>query len=596
MSYPKCPESVVEAENPKSTATAQLHPTDAEGHQPQELVTVPDRPLPVAKPISRWPLIAAIAIATTGAGIGLYSWQSSHNRAATQAAANQPKATPVKLATVATSSVQDASEFVSSLEAKRSVQIKPETEGLVTEIFVKSGDSIEKGQALARIKSDSAQAQLRQSQANLRAAESNLAELQAGSRPEEIAQAQAQVAQATANLAQLRSGNRPEQIAQAQAQVAEAIANLADAQSGSLLEDIAQARAQIEASKAQAQLASQQLARYQALAKEGAESQNTLQQYIQKQTSAQANLLEAQRRLEQRQKNRQTQIQQRTAALQQQQQALRQQQNGARPEEIAASEAQVAQAKAKLAQLANGTRQEQIDRAQAQVAQAAAQVRGFEIQLQETAVIAPFTGVIGDIPIKVGDYLKTGDPIATLTENKLLDLRLSIPLERQPQLRLGLPVEMLDDRGNAIAIGQISFISPNVSANSQTILAKATFPNPSGELLNLQFVKAKVIWQEKPGILVPVIAVTRLGGQTFVFTAQKPEQQKPGMPPLIARQKPVKLGTIQGNNYQVVEGLQAGEKVIVAGILNLTDGAPITAQEQAVGEGEKTKLPGGGKN
>ena len=298
--------------------------------------------------------------------------------------------------------------------------------------------------------------------------------------------------------------------------------------------------------------------------------------------------------MQQRQKNRLAEIDRRTAALQQQQEALRQLQNGARPEEIAASEAEVAQAKAKLAQLANGTRQEQIDRATAQVAQAQAQVRGFEIQLQETGVIAPFAGVIGDIPVKVGDYLKKGDPIATLTENKLLDLRLSIPLERQSQLRLGLPVEMLDNRGKAIAIGQISFISPNVSANSQTILAKATFPNPNGELLNLQFVKAKVIWKEQPGILVPVIAVTRLGGQTFVFTAQKPEQQKPGMPPLIARQKPVKLGTIQGNNYQVIEGLQAGEKIIVAGILNLTDGAPITAQEPTLGGADK--LPTSAKN
>ncbi|MEG5060820.1 efflux RND transporter periplasmic adaptor subunit [Microcoleus sp. A2-C5] len=592
MSYPKSPESVVETEDQKST-TPELHPIDADSYQPQDFEIVDDRPLPVAKPRSRWPLIAALAIGTAGAGYGLYSWQSSHNRPP-QAAANQPKGIPVKLAAVKTSSVQDASEFVSSLEAKRSVQIKPQTEGLVTQIFVKSGDSIETGQAIARIKSDSAQAQLRQSQASLLAARSRLAELQAGTRPEEIAQAQAQVAQAQANLAQLRSGNRPEEVGQGQARVAQAQANLADAQSGTLLEDIAQARAQIEASKAEAQLASQQLARYQALAKEGAESQNTLQQYIQKQTSAQANLREAQRRLDQRQKNRQTQIQQRTAALQQQQQALRQLQNGARPEEIAKAEAEVAQAKSKLAQLANGTRQEQIDQAEAQVAQAQAQVRGFEIQLQETAVTAPFAGVIGDIPVKVGDYLKTGDPIATLTENKLLDLRLSIPLERQPQLRLGLPVEMLDNQGKAIASGQISFISPNVSANSQTILAKATFPNPSGELLNLQFVKAKVIWQEKPGILVPVIAVTRLGGQTFVFTAQKPEQPKPGMPPLIARQKPVKLGTIQGNNYQVIEGLQAGEKVIVAGILNLTDGAPVTAQEQAVGEGGK--LPVGGKN
>jgi multidrug efflux pump subunit AcrA (membrane-fusion protein) len=207
-------------------------------------------------------------------------------------------------------------------------------------------------------------------------------------------------------------------------------------------------------------------------------------------------------------------------------------------------------------------------------------VRGFEVQLQETAVIAPFAGVIGDIPVKVGDYLQKGDPIATLTENQLLDLRLSIPLERQPQLRLGLPVQMLDAQGKAIAQGQISF----------------SFPNPSGELLNLQFVKAKVIWKQKPGILVPVTAVTRLGGETFVFTAQKPQQPQPGAPPLIARQKSVKLGTIEGNNYQVIEGLQPGEKIVVAGILNLTDGVPIMAQEPEVSEGKKTNLPVGSKN
>ena len=586
MSYPKSPESVVEAQEQKS-ATPELHPTDADSAQPQEFVTVADSPEPVAKRRSRWPLIAAIAIAAGAAGFGLYSWQSSHNRAQQPAAAAQPPAIPVKLAAVESSSVQEASEFVSSLEAKRSVEIKPQVEGLVTEIFVKSGDFINKGQAIARMKSDSAQADLRQSQANLIRAQSRYAELQAGTRPEEITQAQAQVAQAQANLAQLRSGSRPEEIGQAQARVSQAEADLADAQTGSLLEEIAQARAQIEASTAEAKLATQQLTRYQALAKEGAESANTLEEYTQKAGTAKANLREAQRRFEQRQKNRQAEIERRTAALQQQRQALQQLQNGSRPEEIAKAEAEVAQAKSRLAELANGTRQEQLDQAEAQVAEAAAQVRGFEVQLQDTAVIAPFAGVIGDIPVKVGDYLQKGDAIATLTENQLLDLRLSIPLERQPQLRLGLPVQMLDAQGKAIAQGQISFISPNVSANSQTILGKASFPNPSGELLNLQFVKAKVIWKQNPGILVPVTAVTRLGGETFVFTAQKPQQPKPGAPPLIARQKAVKLGTIEGNNYQVIAGLQAGEKIVTAGILNLTDGVPIMAQEEGKGAGEK---------
>ncbi|MDF0555074.1 efflux RND transporter periplasmic adaptor subunit [Kamptonema sp. UHCC 0994] len=593
MTYSKSPESVVDAEDQQSP-TSEIHPTDADSYQPDDFPPIVDRPRP-SKPRSRLPLVAAIIAIALGGAFGWHLWQSSHARPQ-QAAAGQPQGIPVKLAPVETSLIQDTSEFVSSLEAKRSVEIKPEIDGLISEIFVKSGDFVEKGQAIARIKSDSAQADLRQSQANLIRAQSHLAELQAGSRPEEIAQAQAQVAQAQANLAQLRSGNRPEEIGQAQARVSQAEADLADAQSGSLLEDIAQARAQIEASKAEAELASQQLARYQALAKEGAESANTFEQYQQKDRSAKANLREAQRRFDQRQKNRQAEIERRTAALQQQREALRQQQNGSRPEEIAIAEAQVAQAKSKLAELANGTRKEQVDQAEAQVAEAAAQVRGFEVQLQETAVIAPFAGVIGDVPAKVGDYLQKGDLLTALTENQLLDLRLSIPLERQPQLRLGLPVEMLDAQGKAIAKGQISFISPNVSANSQTILAKATFSNPSGELLNQQFVKAKVIWKQTPGILVPVTAITRLGGQTFVFAAQKPEQQQPGMPPLIARQKPVKLGTIEGNNYQVIEGLQAGERIVVAGILNLTDGVPIIAQEEGQGQGQDKKLPGGGKN
>src|SRR4028118_2445709 len=110
MSYPKSPESVVEAQEQKS-ATPELHPTDADSAQPQEFVTVADSPEPVDKPRSRWPLIAAIAIAAGAAGFGLYSWQSSHNRAQQPAAAAQPPAIPVKPAAVESRSVQEASAF-----------------------------------------------------------------------------------------------------------------------------------------------------------------------------------------------------------------------------------------------------------------------------------------------------------------------------------------------------------------------------------------------------------------------------------------------------------------------------------------------------
>jgi RND family efflux transporter MFP subunit len=177
-----------------------------------------------------------------------------------------------------------------------------------------------------------------------------------------------------------------------------------------------------------------------------------------------------------------------------------------------------------------------------------------------------------------------GDELTTMTKNDSFDLNLSIPVSRANQIRAGLPVELLDAMGKSIAMGKVSFIAPNATADSQTILAKATFANQGGRLLNRQSVQARVIWAQRPGILIPVTAISRLGGKTFVFVAQ--QQQTPdGKSSLTAIQKPVELGAIEGNNYQVINGLQPGEKVVTSGILNLTNGVPISvAPEQAAAQ------------
>ena len=195
-------------------------------------------------------------------------------------------------------------------------------------------------------------------------------------------------------------------------------------------------------------------------------------------------------------------------------------------------------------------------------------------------MLAPFTGVVGDIPIKVGELAAKGDIITTLTKNDSFDLNLSIPLSRAKQLRSGLPVELLDATGKSIAMGRVSFIAPNATADSQTILAKATFTNTNGQLLNRQSVQAKVIWAQRQGILIPVTAISRLGGKTFVFVAQN-QPTPDGKTGLTALQKPVELGAIEGNNYQVVSGLKPGEKIVTTGLLSLTNGAAIAiAPEQ----------------
>ncbi|WP_008311443.1 efflux RND transporter periplasmic adaptor subunit [Leptolyngbya sp. PCC 6406] len=239
-------------------------------------------------------------------------------------------------------------------------------------------------------------------------------------------------------------------------------------------------------------------------------------------------------------------------------------------QEIAASQASLNQADASLGQ--------------AEASRAAAQQT-----LQDRTVVAPIDGIVGNVGPKLGDYVAPGTVITTITENATLELDLEIPIEQRDRITLGLPVELLAAGSDqVIAQGSVTFISPQTNASTQTVLTKARFTNANGRLQDAQRLDARIIWSRQPGVLVPTSAITRLGNQTFVYIADEgtpeelppPEALPPGMPPItqVARLRPVTLGDIQGNNYQVLEGLQPGETIVVAGILNLQDGTPILPQ------------------
>lgn len=224
--------------------------------------------------------------------------------------------------------------------------------------------------------------------------------------------------------------------------------------------------------------------------------------------------------------------------------------------------------------------QQQAEAAKSSLNQAAANIRQAEADtaasrqnFQYKQVLAPITGEVGDFPVKVGDYVNTGQNLTTITQNDNLFLRISIPTNRSSQLRTGLPVELIDaTTKKRLVTGRIDFISPEVDTGAQAVLIKARFPNQNGSLREGQFVKAKVIWSKRPGILIPTVAVSSVGSQSFVYVAQTAESKQ------VVRQKPVKLGAIQGQSYQVLEGVKSGDKIAVTQILNLRDGTPIKPQ------------------
>src|ERR1700687_4836510 len=219
-----------------------------------------------------------------------------------------------------------------------------------------------------------------------------------------------------------------------------------------------------------------------------------------------------------------------------------------------------------------------LDAAEAQLHSLEAQVREQQVQLHYYKVVAPRAGIVGDVPVRVGDRVLTTTTLTTVDRSSDLEAYIYVPIEKTAQLKMNLPVQIVDGSGNSLAISRITFISPQVDTATQTVLAKATIANSRDSLRTAQFIRARVIWgsQEKP--VVPVIAVSRIGGLYFAFVAEA--DQKGGY---VAHQKPLQIGQIVGNNYVVLDGVKPGDKVVVSGTQFLIDGVPVVPQESSSG-------------
>jgi RND family efflux transporter MFP subunit len=190
-------------------------------------------------------------------------------------------------------------------------------------------------------------------------------------------------------------------------------------------------------------------------------------------------------------------------------------------------------------------------------------------QLAYYDIRAPFTGIVGDIPVHLGDYVSPTTLLTTVDENADLEAYIYIPTERATLVRQGLPVEILDTAGKVIVKSKISFLSPQVDNGLQSILAKAEIPRTADRLRNQQLVNARVTWSTAPAPVIPVLAVSLVGGQTFVYLAS------PKGDGFVAHQVPVNLGETIGNTYPVLGGLKPGDKVITSGLQFLQEGAPV---------------------
>jgi RND family efflux transporter MFP subunit len=213
--------------------------------------------------------------------------------------------------------------------------------------------------------------------------------------------------------------------------------------------------------------------------------------------------------------------------------------------------------------------QNQLHTAEARLETLNAQVHEQQVELQYYRVAAPQAGIVGDIPIRQGDRITKSTMITTIDDNDTLEAYIQVPLDHAPDLRAGLPVQLLDADGKVVASNPVTFVAPRVDDATQTVLAKSALRNRPPSVRTLQFVRSRIVWRSAPGLTVPITAVTRINGKYFCFVVESTPKGT------VARQRPIEVGDLMGNDYIVKSGLAPGDRLIVSGIQKIGDGAPV---------------------
>jgi RND family efflux transporter MFP subunit len=229
----------------------------------------------------------------------------------------------------------------------------------------------------------------------------------------------------------------------------------------------------------------------------------------------------------------------------------------------------------------------QAEQAEASARSIEAQIQAQEVQLGFYKVSAPFAGVVGNYPVKVGDFVTQQTPLTQLDQSRALEVSVQVPVERARDIKVGgTPVEVLDSDGKVVVSAPVFFVAPTPAPATQLVEVKAAFDNTVG-LRAGQLVRAQVVYETRDALQVPTFAVTRISSQSFVYVVGQ------GDGGTVAQRAPVNLGQVSGNAYEVMGGLDAGAQVVVSGIQLLRDGQPIQPTPAKPGAQEDTHGVGG---
>jgi RND family efflux transporter MFP subunit len=206
---------------------------------------------------------------------------------------------------------------------------------------------------------------------------------------------------------------------------------------------------------------------------------------------------------------------------------------------------------------------------QYQALQAArARVAIAQKSLADTTVRAPFTGLVAERLVSVGDYVTKGMKVAVVVRVNPLRVQLTVPEQFVSAVKVGAPVTFqVDAFPGREFTGTVRYVSPALETNRRALPVEAVVPNQAGDLKPGLFATARIEQPEKSNaVVVPVDAVQTTAGTSRVFVVNGDTVEE----------RIVTTGQQVDTRIEIATGLKAGEKVATKNVPQLFDGAKVS--------------------
>ncbi len=224
----------------------------------------------------------------------------------------------------------------------------------------------------------------------------------------------------------------------------------------------------------------------------------------------------------------------------------------------------------------------QFDRTRADLERARAQVAETEAELSNKRIEAPFAGTIGISRIEVGDYLSPGTVIATLQDHTELEVDFTVPGRHAPRLRAGLPVAVrVDALPDRVFKAVVSAVDARIDPSTRNVLLRARIENPEGLLPGMFAALSLDLGERREVVTIPETALTYAlqGNTVYVIEPLAGSPDGSGGDTLTATARVVRSGRVRDGRVAVLDGLDAGERVVTVGQNKLYRGVHVLIDE-----------------